>query len=538
MSVFRYMGRALVVLAFALISVAPVLSQEEDSPGVAFVINEDLRTALPGDTGPDGVSRLANIFSELGAEILSVDLSIPIPDEVDVLLIIRPQRQLSIMHTAHLYQFLQRGGRLVLAVDPNRYGSTRLDTEQAGIDGLLAFSHSVNFQQTLLIEPWFTFDSLAEQDPRQARIAVQPETSLPHPITTPLLRYDLPLQLWGGRSLQVEPFGMDSFGTALLFDTSTYGESSQRLFRDDDRQEPVEFTEGVDVAGRLPVGGIGINVRNSSMVVLLGDGEMLQNGFGLELLPDVVQPLYAGNFLFAERMAAWLLQLPPAEYPALPEGITWLAVDGGSADWDDLDVPELVADEEATLAAINDSYLYVRTGVGGSGVTDVSFNLIDQERSTSVAVFASADLITINEQTIPDGAFATANVTELRLPVRLLPDAPRITDLCATVDAERVCLESIVPSVQLDTIDPVPLRIFNGPTGIVRSTERINIRSRPSTDADVVRIIDPPTQVAVLGRNALGDWVFVRNGAFEGWLAVFLVDMNINVQALEVLSES
>jgi hypothetical protein len=50
-------------------------------------------------------------------------------------------------------------------------------------------------------------------------------------------------------------------------------------------------------------------------MVLLGDSEMLENGYGLSQNSETNAPQYPGNFLFAQRLAAWLLDLPAAEWP-------------------------------------------------------------------------------------------------------------------------------------------------------------------------------------------------------------------------------
>lgn len=529
-----------VLRRFVLVTVLTLLvvsrgftQQEQGRPQVAFAVSAELQLASPSESGSEGVSRFASIFSQLGADILSLEMGNPVPGDIDVLVLVGPRRPLALRDTVNLYEFLQRGGRLLLALDPDGYAATNLNTDNIGIDQLFLNDYGVTFQTDLLVEPWFTLESLSSSNLAGAHFRATPEDIIPHPITQPLLQYDLPLQLWGGRSLIVEPFGVDSFGSALLYDDTVYGETANRLFRNENA-DPLLYNPDEDLIGRLPIGGIGINTTNNATLVLLGDGESLQNGFGLEFVQDSIQPLYPGNFLFAERLAAWLLNIPPANYPGLPAGFTWVAVDGVANPATDLTTfPTPTSNNDIAVAAVfNDHYLYARVEAD-SPPQRITFSIPTPNAMLNGA--ASPAGVQVNGVPLPDAAFAANAVVEMRLPLRIFGDEPQLLDVCLEYANETRCQQQTIRPTQLTTIDPVPLRINEMPFGTITSTELVNLRTGPDTSFDVAAIISPGVQVAIIGTDPTQEWLFVRTGAFEGWVASFLVPNNTDIATLDVI---
>ena len=513
---------------------APSHAQENEETRVGFIVDNELQFASPNQPGPNGISRFASIFDELGAEILTIAITEPIPASIDVAILIGPKELLSVQETAYLYQYLQGGGRLLLAADPDNYADVNTEINRIGITDLFLNDYGITLQSNLLVEPWFTIESLSGSNLAGSQMIATPEDIIPHPITQPLLQYELPLQLWGGRSIIVEPFGVNSFGSALLYDDTAYGETADRLFRTNE-PDPLTYTpEDDDVIGRLPIGAIGINTQTTSSIVLLGDSEMLLNGFGLDFTDEAARPIYPGNFLFAERLAAWLLNLSPANYPGLPGGFTWISIDGLANENPDLGVPlsPIVDNGITTFAVYNNHHLYMQiTTEAGTPPTSMTFSITAEDSGTATPIG-----VTINDEPIPDAAFAADSVIEMRLPLRLFGEAPRITNLCLIYEAETRCQdERIIIPTELQTIDPVPMRITNTPIGTITSPEQINLRNGPGTQFDVIDIIEAGEQVAIIGKNATNEWVFVRTGAFEGWLATFLVPSNTSLTTLNVI---
>ncbi|MCL4249207.1 MAG: SH3 domain-containing protein [Anaerolineae bacterium] len=64
----------------------------------------------------------------------------------------------------------------------------------------------------------------------------------------------------------------------------------------------------------------------------------------------------------------------------------------------------------------------------------------------------------------------------------------------------------------------------------------INVRSAPSTQGEIVRILDPGTAVTVNGRNAAGDWLHIQlDDGDDGWLAAYLLQTEADVLTLAVV---
>ena len=96
-----------------------------------------------------------------------------------------------------------------------------------------------------------------------------------HPVTEPVVAYGLPVQLWGARSMRVEPMGLHSYAVPLIYIQTAFGETRPEVFKS---QAPVELNLGPDSVGKLMIGALAENTLTGSRVVVLGDSEMLENG--------------------------------------------------------------------------------------------------------------------------------------------------------------------------------------------------------------------------------------------------------------------
>ncbi len=69
------------------------------------------------------------------------------------------------------------------------------------------------------------------------------------------------------------------------------------------------------------------------------------------------------------------------------------------------------------------------------------------------------------------------------------------------------------------TVTPVPRM------GVVQSAQRVNMRSGPNTNTEILFTLDPGTEVEIIRETEDGDWYRVRmeNGT-EGWIAASLLD--------------
>lgn len=158
-------------------------------------------------------------------------------------------------------------------------------------------------------------------------------------------------------------------------------------------------------------------------MALVGDSEIFQNLFGQTRVLDrdgLAQ--HVGTYVFVEPLTGWLLGISDPEWPPLPSGFTWIALDGDINDWP-TNVPML------------------------------------QDTSSTIPFYA---------------------ITQVRALRR--------------------------PS-----------------------------RSRSSCGGLIVTL-PGRTQLQVFGTNAARDWLFVRSGRYEGWMALFLVALNADVNRLPVLN--
>ena len=86
--------RPLAALGVALLLIAPLVpvrAQESQPPLVVFIEDEQLQTSSVLDPGPDGVTRLEQIFQSYGARAW-LTLSDPLLKDTAVIVIVRPLR--------------------------------------------------------------------------------------------------------------------------------------------------------------------------------------------------------------------------------------------------------------------------------------------------------------------------------------------------------------------------------------------------------------------------------------------------------------
>lgn len=507
-----------------------VLAQDTGRPLVVFVLDNTLQAAAFNDPGPDGVSALNDIFRALGAETRFIRLNQAIPDAARVVVLARPLRAIPAHYLARIWRHLNRGNHLLLAIDPVGYTSTRTERGTGSFSALLGADYGVSFQDTFLAQTWF--DQAALSDLRASSIFMS--ASLPHPVTAPLLRYDLPVMTWGARTVRVDALGIDSAGLPLLFTETSYAESDRNVFSATTPSR-LALNLPVDQIGHLVMAGLGENSKTGARVAVLGDSELLQNGFGLRPSAGASGgPLFPGNRILTERLAAWLLGLPLENYPPLPAGFTWLVVDGDGQDW-----PERVPMTDSGGAGgvrvfHNDSYLYLllqptepaqtpeplRLRFGGVTIT-----------ADSTGVFISTGAET---RPVPDAAFAAGQFLELRLPLRVtgMRQTLAVDELCYGQN----CAGAALPVMAVAERDPVPLRLPTGPLATIGSPNSrvVNLRTGPGTNFDAAAVLENGLVFAALGRDSSATWVWVENARYSGWLARTVVVLNTSIANLPV----
>jgi len=518
---------------------------------VGFLDDTALGTASPNDPGPDGTSRFASIFNNLGYQPVTLDLERPIPDDIHVLVLIRPRARLPLNQAAMLYAFLQQGNTLMIAADPNGYAGVNGEGERDLLTLIFGDDYGVQLRDTFLIQAWNSQQSLEIQDLSVAMLLAESDATTFHPITQPLSNYDLPVSVWGGRSLNVEPFGWDSFGGALLFTESAYGETSKNLFRDEN-PDPLTVNIGVDAQGRLPLAAFGINGTTNSRILLFGDSELFQNQYGLDFDATTLLPQNIGNYLLAERSAAWLVSLPPIQYPALVSGYAWIAIDGQAGEWEALDLfpvndppldsPAESLDVSRVGAVVNRHYLYLVVETFAPPPQDAQLQVtVTLPDGSTRSVLASAESVQstgglADEDTLFDAAYTMGQVVEARLPLRALGYPLGELSVCLVMpDATQDCLDTPITPNDSGLLDPAPLRLTRLPLAVVRTSGTVNIREVPNSGGAIVDTVGNNVLLAVRGRNTGGDWLAIRTGGYDGWINRSLVFSNGDVELLPVI---
>lgn len=562
--------RFLLLLILVLIPVGkvPGYAQDQASPLVVFVDDPQLQTAAITDTGPYGLARLEQVFKDLGAETRSVDLKSPLPAETRVVVLVGPLGPLPVDQLARLWVGMVHGAHLLVAIDPvgltavrdKGEVASRSDRASSGLATLLKMYYGIGLQDTFVVAPWFTLTSITNQN--TTYVSVSPENVVQHAISEPLLTYDLPVEMWGARTMTVDPLGIGSYAVPLLYTGTGYGEADQGVFNTRGNPSPLELNLGVDSIGRLFTAALAENTRFGSRVAVMGSSASVLNGYGLAVDPDGGSPLYLGNRLFAERVAAWLLEIPVENWPALPGGYTWLALDGDGSDWEvtsalftDASGDALVARYDIqTVRAFRDDnfqYLLVETTElpnpdvrltleienNYDGVPDAYLTLTAQE-----VVVRSGDGA---EETVPDGRMVVGQALEVRLPIRVTGEGALIGRVC--LSDSRTSLDSMpidcvdqppAPARVVPTHAPVRLRFPDGPRAVVSSTVgNVNIRSKPGMNAPVFRIVPNGTMYAATGRTVAGDWIRVETGFYSGWVVDFLAALNSPLSNLPVIEK-
>ena len=484
-----------------------------------------------------------------------------------MVVLVRPLRSLNIGEIARLWTHVARGNNLLITLDPNNLPTmrgegtraTQSERSNSGLVGLLASSFGIHLQDTFLAQPWFTNAVLANQ--LTTHFPGHSENVVQHPVIDPLALFELPVTVWGARSMTVDSLVAGMSAAPLLYTESAYGETDRNVFRTDENVAPLEINIGADSTGHLFIGALSESTRLESRVVLLGDSELLLNDYGLVLGADG-SPLHLGNTILAQRLVAWLLERPVEEWPGLPGGYTWLILDGDGAEWAELD--PLIVDEGTDAFAEryditevhsfrDDGYLYllVETAEPPNPETRVVLGIENTfDGQTDLTLSITPDAITLvgvgdeDDQPVPDGAMAVGSAIEIRLPLRVVTTGALINEVCLSdsrTEESAVPLDCIVTQPQVvpvaTTRTPLPVAFPPGPRAIVRTTGTVNLRSGPGEGYNVLDVLGNGVEFAATGRNAAGDWVQVANASYSGWIAEFLVMPNIVISDLPVVEE-
>jgi hypothetical protein len=299
----------------------------------------------------------------------------------------------------------------------------------------------------------------------------------------------------------------------------------------------------------LLLGVISTNFATGSRVAVIGDSEIFQNLFGQTRITGRESlPLYAGNYVFVQRLFAWIMAVPEGEYPSFPQGFTWIVLDGSASEWPE-NVPILLdqqsTDPEYALQQVrafqNDQFVYLFLGPQNPLPRDtiVYVFIEDNAGNRQLISLDSQGNILFRDKVLRDAAIAIDDAIEIRLPRRIfLANSSVIAQICvAALSGSPVdCLDDTVSAFAINEIDPLPVRSGAGPQAFT-AFAGVNLRSEPSTSGALIVTFPLRTLLAVTGRNNAGDWVYVQNGRYEGWVSRPLLAINADVDMLPSLEQ-
>lgn len=522
-----------------------------DGPLVVFVSDARLRTRQVEDLGFDGVSRLAQMCVQMGARVQSVNLDAPIPEEAKVVILVGPQTRLAGDQLGRLWAHLEHGNHLLLALDPLLFPDSA-GHPAGGLARLLGNDYGIGLLDTFLMEPWFSVDTISDVD--TSYLFSYGSDSVDHLISNPLHIYEVPVQLWGARNILVASLGPGYVAMPFLYTHSPYAESR---YADIIRETiPLEFNEGEDMVGKFVVGAIAENYAMGSRLVVFGDSELLQNGYGLAIRSGAGEPLNPGNWMLLERTMAWLLDIPVDDWPDPPFSESWLAVDGGAQGWEQDRAAIIVDDNDMnrgsydlrqvrTLSNIDYMYFLAETVEPAQAETlitlSVDFNL---DGTAEATVFAKVDGVQVTDQdgietVVPDARLVAGEALELRLPLRIIQgDNIRILDFCiGDLEAEQPvdCLAEPFFVPELGIEEPLLRHPDDMRVTIRVVTSRVNLYFGPSLAWPEVGTVWNGQVLAAVGQDATGEWVYVQSARSTGWIRMDLVIGNGDLGELPVV---
>jgi len=476
-----------------------------------------------------------------------VDPTEPIPTDIELLVIVQPRRPLPIPTTAYIWDFLQRGGHLLLGIDPNGHNAVNTERSNSGLNQLLAREFGLTIADDFMIEPWFSSSSLS--DIVTSWSEAHPEDYVAHPIVQPLIDFSLPVRFWGARSILVEGLPGSASTFPLIYAERPHGETGRINLRNESLEQ-FALNIGQDNQGRLLLAAGSEHHSTGSRVAVVGDSEAFLNIFGLtRIVGRETLPRYAGNDLFVQRLIAWLVGIPEEDWPGLADDFTAIYIDGDLSDWPS----DLLLSGDTAPAALEP---------GGNGIANISNFYDDQFLYVAIETLkpedndkvqlelsfgdnASIDVLRLEdgntgivddatESIILDASYATGDAIEIRIPLRISGVPPQIEQIC--ISGENIvfsaCTLATIVTSPGQTISPTPIIDWTGPSAFTANSA--NLRTGPGEEFQVIELLPARIQFRAIGRTEDSNWIQVENARYSGWISLPLIVANIDIAELPV----
>lgn len=302
------------MLALLLLSYGNIAAQDGDDElaGAHIYFSESSNEASIFDRSEEGLSRVAGLLQQLGAELFTLDWRFDIPADADLVVIAGPTRDLSPEQMARLWVYLVGGGRLLLIAEPlvvsTSQGVTSIEANRAlqatrGFFELTWADFGIRGRDDVLIheDEVSTAGEITPEDLLTDFVSTVDETSVIQ------IEPDDTLAFFGARSIEFDASIQPYRVTPLVYaDPAFYGETAYGDFVE---TGILEFNVGADLRGPELAVAVAVELETiGARIILIGDRQFVTNGNGLQTSPpNSPNFVYPGNVRFTLNSIGWLL---------------------------------------------------------------------------------------------------------------------------------------------------------------------------------------------------------------------------------------
>lgn len=298
----------LALVAILFLSCAVIVAQGDTGAlaGIHIYFSEASNEASPFDRSDEGISRLAGLLQELGAELYTIDWRVDVPLDAELVVIAGPTRDLSAEAIARLWVYLTQGGKLFLLAEPLvtrvQDGVSTIENNRAlqstrGFFELTWSDYGIRGRDDVLL-------ALAESGSTDAAPITDFTTTVPD---TSIIDSGGELAFFGARSIEFDSSLQRYQVTPVVFAADGfYGETG---FADYVDTGVLAYDAELDIAPeQLAVAVAAEQPDTGARILLIGDRQFVTNGGGLQTSPpNTTNLVYPGNVQFTLDGIGWLL---------------------------------------------------------------------------------------------------------------------------------------------------------------------------------------------------------------------------------------
>ncbi len=364
---------------------APPLTEFPRLDGYKIYFTEANGEASRFDRSGAGLSRLAGLLWQLGAEMETLDWRSGIPADADLIIMAGPNGDLSADATARLWSYLDADGKLLLLTDPvTGTGRTQLGlSDNATLLTLLWSEVGIRAGSGAVV----SLPSTADEPLAENLTTADVDTA--HPVAAAAGE----LAFFLARPVDVDSSIQRFSNTPLVFSPGAYyGEVS---YNDYLNAGEIAYNVGEDTPrGRIPLAAAAQSTTSNTRIVLIGDRDFATNDGGWQTSPPrSASFLYPANLSFMLNSITWLLDVEEAT----PEEFV-LATPGPTATPTITPTPLIVnADLALSITAnnvepaVNDAVIYSITVTNTGPDTALNVNVALELPANATYISSGAD---------------------------------------------------------------------------------------------------------------------------------------------------